>query len=99
MEWLRIHKNLHDNPKILTAARELGITVPTMIGHLVVLWDWADRFAPSGDISDTPDWMIEQVAMWDGDTDTFFSALVVADLVYLDEGDDRIVLCEWEAIQ
>ena len=99
MGWIRVSNNLHEDPKVLKASRELDVSVPTMIGHLVILWDWSTRFAPEGDISEIPNWIIERAALWTGQPDAFFDALVAADFLWLDEDDDRMLLCEWEAVQ
>jgi hypothetical protein len=43
--------------------------------------------------------MISRAAMWQGDPKAFFDALAAGDIVWLDDEDDRIIICAWEAIQ
>lgn len=60
MVWLQSHQELRSHPKTVKAARMLGVDLPTMIGHLHLLWWWALDHAPDGDLSKFDD---EDIAM------------------------------------
>ncbi len=51
MSYIQSHQSLADHPKTAGAAELLGIDVPTLIGHLHLLWWWALDYAPDGDLS------------------------------------------------
>ncbi len=76
MAWIEAHQELRDHPKTKRAARLLGISRPQMIGHLLCLWWWSLDYADDGDLSDFDAADIADAAEWDGDADTFVSALV-----------------------
>lgn len=48
MPWIESHQSLGQHPKTIEFARLLGVSVPTAIGHLHLLWWWALDFAPEG---------------------------------------------------
>lgn len=76
MAWLQSHQQLREHPKTKRAARTLGVSIPTMVGHLHLLWWWALDHALDGDLSrfDADD--LADAAGWDGDPDLLVSALV-----------------------
>lgn len=76
MAWIPSHQSLRDHPKTRKAARRLGVTLPTMIGHLHLLWYWALDLAPDGDVSKFDDDDLSDAADWTGDPATFVAALV-----------------------
>ena len=76
MAWIPSHQELRDHPKTRRAARMAGVSVPTMIGHLHLLWHWTLDHAPDGDLSrfDADD--LADGAMWDGDPKVLVDALL-----------------------
>ena len=64
------------HPKVKKAARVLGISVITMIGHLHALWWWAVDHAPDGLISAYDPEEIADAVAWEGEIGAFFDALV-----------------------
>jgi hypothetical protein len=75
MAWLPSHQDLRTHPKTRKAARRLDVTLPTMIGHLHLLWYWALDLAPDGDLSKFDDEDIADGADWTGDPEQFVDAL------------------------
>ncbi|GHV35045.1 hypothetical protein FACS1894187_06890 [Synergistales bacterium] len=76
MAWIKSHSELMTHPKVKRAARALGISVVTMIGHLHALWWWAMEYTPDGLISayDLDD--IAEAAAWEQDPKIFIDALI-----------------------
>jgi hypothetical protein len=48
MSWIKIRTNLHEDPRVLHLAERLLVPVPTVIGHLVRLWGYADSHSTDG---------------------------------------------------
>lgn len=76
MAWIESHDNLKDHPKTRRAARLLGVSVPTIIGHLHLLWHWCLSYAEDGDLSGYDAADIAEAVMWDGDPNQFIDALL-----------------------
>jgi hypothetical protein len=75
MAWLRVYQSLVNHKKTLAAARDLKIPPVHLIGHLVALWLWCIDNAPDGDLSDISPSDIAFIAQWEGEPETFLSAL------------------------
>lgn len=75
MAYIPSHQELKDHPKTRRAARRAGVSLPTMIGHLHLLWWWALDHSPHGDLSRFDDEDLADGAMWEGDPETFVEAL------------------------
>ena len=88
----RLEDTLHDEPKFYRVADRLGISFVEVAGHMAVLWSWAHRHAPDGDLRDfdVPD--IERAAKWDGETGAFVSVLADDRVNLLDRTDRGFVL-------
>ena len=101
MAWIKSHSELITHPKVKKAARILGISVITMIGHLHALWWWTLEHAPDGFISRYDPEEIADAIMWEGDIQAFFDALVTcgaknsAGLLDKDE-DGELYIHDWE---
>lgn len=100
MAWIESHQSIGQHPKTRRAARRLGVSIPAMVGHLHLLWHWALDYAQDGDISPYDHDDIADAAMWEGDPETFVSALIDAGpgksegfLAYEDDG--RLVIHDW----
>ena len=76
MAWLQSHQELRSHPKTRKAARLAGCSIPTMIGHLHLLWWWALDHAPDGDLSRFDSLDLADAAGWEDDPATFLAALV-----------------------
>lgn len=83
-----------DHPKTNELASRLGVTKPTAIGHLELLWAFVGKLAPQGNVGKYPDGAIARAAEWQGDPTAFVDALLLARLV--DEcGTHRLVVHDW----
>lgn len=76
MAWIESHQTLRNHPKIVRAARALGISRVTMYGHMHCLWWWAMDYAQDGDISAFDPEDIAEAAEWEGDANAFLAALL-----------------------
>lgn len=75
MAYLPSHQELASHPKTRKAARQTGMSLPTMIGHLHLLWWWALDHAPDGDLGKYDADDLADAAMWEGDPEAFVKAL------------------------
>lgn len=75
MVWLQSHQELRSHPKTVKVARMLGVDLPTMIGHLHLLWWWALDHAADGDLSKFDHEDIAMGAHYPGNADAFVKAL------------------------
>lgn len=76
MAYIESHQELARHPKTKKAARKLGISIPTMIGHLHLLWWWCVDYAEDGNLTKFDAEDIAEAALWEGDAETFLEALV-----------------------
>ena len=76
MAWIPSHQELRSHPKTRKAARRAGVSLPTMIGHLHLLWYWALDLAEDGDLSKFDEEDLADGAAWEGDPEVFVAALV-----------------------
>jgi len=90
MAWIESHQELGRHPKTARAARRLGVSRVTVVGHLHYLWWWCLDYASDGDLSPYSAEEIAEAAAWDGDPAAFVSALVEAG--FLDRTDGRLVV-------
>ena len=83
MAWIESHQSLARHRKTLRAAALLGISRPTLVGHLHFLWWWAlDNLKEDGLLGNLSSGELAAAAEWDGDADAFMDALVQA--VFID---------------
>jgi hypothetical protein len=75
MAYLQSHQTLATHPKTRKVARRLDVSLPTVIGHLHLLWYWALDHAIDGDVSRFDPDDLADAAGWEGDPDTFVKAL------------------------
>src|SRR3990167_2768075 len=75
MAWIESHQEIARHPKTRKLARLLGVSVPTAIGHLHLLWWWAVDYAPDGCLTSFDAAEIADACMWDGEADKFLDAL------------------------
>lgn len=94
MTWIESHQELGRHPKTRKAARLLGISAPTMVGHLHYLWWWAMDFAQDGDLTGEDPADICEGAMWEGSHELFLGTL--ADVGFLDRSENGLHLHDWD---
>ena len=85
MAWIESHQELARHPKTLRLARLLGTSVPSVIGHLQLLWWWAMDFAQDGSLDGFDAEEVAQAMLWEGSPDLLWSSLVGARFVDVDE--------------
>ena len=76
MAWFKMHQELARHPKLKRFARGLGISEPTAIGHLFLLWSWAMDYAQDGDLSQIDDDDIADAMQWGGEPAAMIEALL-----------------------
>jgi hypothetical protein len=76
-----VKKSLLNHPKLHSLAGELGISLPTAVGHLCFLWAWGGDYACNGIIGKFSALQIAQAAQWQGDSEKFISALITSGFV------------------
>ena len=84
MAWIEAHQGLARHPKTKRLARLLNLSLPTVIGHLFLLWWWALDYAQDGDLSRFDDDDICDAVDYSENASRFVSALTAAG--FLDEG-------------
>ena len=83
-----------EHPKTLALMEELGVSKPTAVGLLELLWHFTARFAPRGDIGRFGNRAISSAVGWDGDPDALIAALVKCR--WLDEDKEhRLIVHDW----
>jgi hypothetical protein len=75
-------------------ARLLGISWVQMVGHLQYLWWWALDFATEGDVSEYDAHDFADAALWEGDVEAFYRALL--DCGFIEETDGGTRLHDWQ---
>jgi hypothetical protein len=76
MAWIESNEEIASHPKTRKLARALGVSIPTAIGHLHLLWWWCLHYAPDGRLSGFDPEDVAEAAMWEGDPSAFIDALV-----------------------
>jgi hypothetical protein len=82
------HAELAQHPKTRKLARRLGVSIPTAIGHLHLLWHFALKYAADGDLSRFEWEEIEDGVMWDGTADAFITDCIAIGWLDCNEPDD-----------
>lgn len=75
MAYIPSHQELANDPKARRCARRLGISLPTMIGHLHLLWWWSLDHADDGDLSRFEPDDLADAARWEGSAEDFLTAM------------------------
>ena len=92
MAWFKMHQELARHPKLKRFARGLGISRPTAIGHLFLLWSWAMDYAPDGNLANFTPEDIADGAEWGGEAATLIEAMLgcggLGQAGFLDRADD-----------
>jgi len=93
LAWIESHQSLPGHPKTKRCARKLGVSVPTMVGLLHMLWYWAMDYAQDGDLTKFEHDDIADAMQWDGDADQLVSVLIDARFIDLDNG--QLLIHDW----
>lgn len=83
-----------DHPKTFDFAARLGVSLPTALGHLELLWAFAGKQAAQGNIGKWPDGAIARACYWMGEPDTFLQALLESGFIDSDEV-HRLTIHDW----
>lgn len=87
-------KDAHNHPKIYQLAARLGVSRPTALGHLDLLWGFVEDRAIQGDIGKWPNIAIARACDWEGDPDLFINAFLDSQLLDEDKK-HRLVVHDW----
>ena len=83
-----------DHPKVKELATLLNVPRAHAVGMLAVLWDWASKYTPAGDVGKYPNTAIARQLDWEDDPDTLIRALIESHL--LDSRDScRLFIHDW----
>jgi len=91
--YFEFHDTVKDHPKTRKCARDLGVPIVQMVGHLACLWSWSLRMAADGELSSFEVCDIEIGAEWEGEPGLFVSTLEKHR--YLDCMDGSYFLHDW----
>jgi hypothetical protein len=83
-----------DHPKTLDFAAKLGVSLPTALGHLELLWAFTGKQSPQGNIGKWPDGAIARACHWMEDPTFFLQSLLQSGLLDAHE-DHRYVVHDW----
>jgi hypothetical protein len=67
MAWIESHQEIARHPKTRRLARQLEVSIPSVIGHLHLLWWWALDYADDGDLGRYTDDDIADGMLYEGD--------------------------------
>lgn len=73
-----------EHPKILDFAARLGVTRPTALGHLELLYAFTGKHSPQGDIGKWPAGAVARASDWMGDPKCFLQSLLQSGLIDAD---------------
>lgn len=94
MAWRKLEDTFYDSPKIRRLARYLEVGRAQAAGHIALLWSWALRHAPDGDLSKYDDEDIEDAVHWRGNRGAFVTACTATS--FIDEpSDQKLVIHNW----
>lgn len=81
MAWIEAHQGLARHPKTRRLARLLNLPLPTVIGHLFLLWWWALDYAQDGNLGKFCADDISDAVDYKGDSSELVSALTTAGFI------------------
>lgn len=84
-----------DHPKTFDLAARLNVELPTVIGYLELLWSFTSQKTPQGNVGKWPNVAIARACYWNGDADSFVSALCEAGFLDRDP-QHRLVVHDWK---
>ena len=99
MAWVPVQDSLPEHPKTKRLARRWGVSRAEVVGHLTMLWLWAVRYAPSGDLSALTDAEIAEAAGHEQREGSCHEGFVadLEEVGWLGRADDgRLVIHDWD---
>ena len=93
MAWIESNQEVGRHPKTNKLARLLGVSRPTVVGHLHYLWWWALDFAQDGILSKYDGDDVAEAMEWEGDSGVLLAAMVESG--YLDETENGLMIHDW----
>lgn len=96
MAWLQVHQELGRHPKTKRLAKALNVSIPTALGHLLLLWWWALDYAQDGDLSKFSDEEITEATGWqEADASALVNALCCSGFID-DLGSGKYAIHDWD---
>jgi len=92
--WLELHQDLLTHKKTLALADRLDMHPLHAVSHVIAIWLWAIDGAPGGNLKGMSARAISRVAQWEGDPETFCSALFQAGFFDVDD-EDNFCIHDW----
>lgn len=92
MAWIKSEQALASHPKVHLLAKELGVSVPQVIGHLHLLWWWALDYADDGNLTRYRDF-IPNASQWVGDEEIYVTSLIKHE--FIDVKDEQLFIHDW----
>lgn len=83
-----------EHPKTYDLAARLGVSRPTALGHLELLWAFTGKHAPQGDIGKWADGAIARACDWMGDPEVFLQSLLQSRFIDADPT-HRYLIHDW----
>lgn len=84
-----------DHPKTLDLSARLDVSLPTVIGHLELLWAFTAKKAPQGNVGKWPDGSIARACYWEGNPSLFVNAVI--DSGFADSHPEhRVLIHDWK---
>ena len=66
MSWIKVRTNLHEDPRVIMVAAELGVDELHAVGMLWRAWAWADSQSLAGDELKVTDAFLDRLVRRDG---------------------------------
>lgn len=95
MAWIESHQELARHPKTRKLARKLGVSIPSVIGYLHLMWWWALDYAQDGDLSSYDLDDLADAMMYEGNSKELITALIESGFLDLDKDQDRLIIHDW----
>ncbi len=92
MAWIKSEQALASHPKVHLLAKELGVNVPQVLGHLHLLWWWALDYADDGNLTRYKDF-IPNASQWVGDEKIYTESLIKHG--FIDVKDNKLYIHDW----
>jgi len=92
--WIPSHQNLARHPKTIKLAKLLDVSVPTIIGHMHLLWWWCAEYAKDGNLNGFNNDEISEAMGWEGGEVDLVASLV--SVKFLDEQNGSYTVHNWD---
>ena len=92
MARIKSEQALARHPKVHLLAKELGVSVPQVIGHLHLLWWWALDYADDGNLTRYRAF-IPNASQWVGDEEYYTESLIKHD--FIDVKGNELYIHDW----